>query len=229
MIDIHTHFLYDFDDGSKNLKMTKELLSLCSFQGIEIIFLTPHVYSSLSKKKYIEYKNKSIEISKLAKGFGISCYLGAEIYIPFRIPDIDFNKYTMGESKVLLVEFSTILETPVLEHSYNLIKKGFKVIIAHIERYSYLNLIDIINLKKIGVFLQVNSSSLIKKGRSNHLKRAWQYIKKDLVDFVASDSHNTSSRTPNMDKSYRIVEKKIGKKRTKDLFYNNAFNLFFAE
>lgn len=222
MIDIHTHFMYGVDDGSKNIIMTRELLSISSFQGVKMLFLTPHVNSSVSKQKLNEYNEKFIEISKIADSFGIKCFLGAEIYISFRIPNIDFEKHVMGQSNALLIEFSTFLETPILDHAYNLIKKGFKIIIAHVERYEYLSFNDIVDLKKMGVFLQVNASSLIKKGKSKHLKRAWDYIKNDLVDFVASDSHNISSRRPNMNAAYKLVKKKLGEKRAKDLFYNNA-------
>ena len=225
MIDIHTHFMYGVDDGSKDLKMTKELFSISYSQGTKIIFMTPHVNSSLSVEQEKEFKYKFNEISVLAKTFDIKCYLGAEIYISFRLPKIDFTKHVMGKSKSLLVEFSTFLETPVLDHSYNLMKKGFKVIIAHIERYEYININDLIMLKQMGVYIQVNASSLIKKGKSKHLKRAWEYIKNDLVDFVASDSHNISTRKPNLRNAYLLVKNKIGINKANDLFNNNAYKL----
>lgn len=225
MIDIHTHFMYGVDDGSKNIQMTEELLSMSSSQGVSAVFLTPHISSQLTDQELTKYQDKFNEISNLAKSFGIKCYLGAEIYIPFRIPNIDFTKHLMGQSKVLLVEFSTYLETPVLDHTFNLIKKGFKIIIAHVERYEYLSMNDLINLKEMGVFLQVNASSIIKKGRSRHLKRAWKYIKNELVDFIASDSHNTTSRQPNLGVAYKILQKKIGQKKLENLFINNALNL----
>jgi protein-tyrosine phosphatase len=222
MIDVHTHIMYGVDDGSKDLKMTKEMLSMCCSQGVDIIFLTPHINPSSSEQKSKEYNNKFNEISFLADSFGIKCYLGAEIYLSFRLPDIDFEKYTMGKSNALLIEFSTMIETPVLDHSYNLIKKGFKVIIAHAERYDYLSLEDIVNLKNMGALIQVNASSLIKKGKSKHLKRSWTYIKNDLVDFVASDSHNITSRIPNMNNAYKILSKKINEEKLNDLFFKNA-------
>lgn len=222
MIDIHTHFMYEVDDGSSNLEMTKELLKISSSQGVKTIFLTPHVYSLSETAKFSEYNEKFMKISKIAKSFGINCFLGAEIYISFRIPEIDFNKFSMGNSKVLLIEFSTILKTPILEHSYNLIKKGFKIIIAHVERYQYLSIEDIYNLKKMGIYIQVNASSFIKKGKSKHLTLAWKYLENDLVDFVASDSHNLTSRPPNLKMAYDIIEKKIGTKKVNDLFFKNA-------
>ena len=64
MIDIHTHFMYGVDDGSKNLKMTEELLSLSNSQGVKTVFLTPHVRSELSEKQLNEFSKKFNEISE---------------------------------------------------------------------------------------------------------------------------------------------------------------------
>lgn len=222
IIDIHTHLMYDFDDGSKNINMTNKLLKRSCSQGVKVIFLTPHIKSQLNDIKIKELNDKFIKISQAANQLGIECFLGAELYISFRIPEIDFKKHVMGNSNGLLIEFSTFLETPIVEHSYNLIKRGFKVIIAHVERYEYLQMNDIFELKKMGVLLQVNASSLIKKGRSKHLRRAWDYLRNDLIDFIASDCHNLISRPPNLEKAYKILNKKIGFQKTNDLFFNNA-------
>jgi protein-tyrosine phosphatase len=227
MIDIHTHIMYGVDDGSKDLNMTKEMLSMSISQGVNVIFLTPHINSSLSEEKFNEYKKRFNEISLLANSFGIECYLGAEIYISFRLPDIDFKKYVMGKSNALLIEFSTIIQNQVLDHSYNLIKKGFKVIVAHVERYDYLSINDIVDLKNMGALIQVNASSLIKRGKSKHINRAWKYIRNNLVDFVASDSHNVTSRIPNMNKAHSILTKKISKEKVNDLFFKNALKYIF--
>jgi protein-tyrosine phosphatase len=225
MIDIHTHLMYQVDDGSKNLEMTREMISISSYQGVKVIFLTPHVNASITENELKEFNNKYNEISLLAKTFGIKCFLGAEIYISYRIPNINFNNFTMGKSKVLLLEFSTYLETPLIEHTYNLIKKGFKIILAHIERYDYLSLNDIVDLKNMGAYLQVNSTSVIKKGKSKTSKRAWKYIKNNLIDFIATDSHNTSSRAPNMKEAYKILLKKYGNEKANKIFNDNASKL----
>ena len=225
MIDIHTHIMYEVDDGSKNLEMTREMLLMSSSQGVKVIFLTPHVNSLISEEKFKEFKDKLNKISFLATKYGLKCFLGAEIYISHRIPNINLNNHTMGNKKVLLLEFSTYLETQVLDHTFNLIKKGYKIILAHVERYDYLSLNDILELKNMGAYLQVNASSVIKKGKSKPSKRAWRYLRKNLIDFIASDSHNISSRPQNMKEAFNILVKKIGIEKSNDLFSNNASRL----
>ena len=46
MIDFHTHILPGVDDGSKNLDESLQLLQMEQQQGIDIVVLTPHYYSS---------------------------------------------------------------------------------------------------------------------------------------------------------------------------------------
>jgi protein-tyrosine phosphatase len=77
---------------------------------------------------------------------------------------------------------------------YNLTKKGYRVVLAHIERYGYLTIEDLYELKDIGVVLQVNASSLLGKGQWFHSLRAKKYSKFKLIDVVASDSHDIKIR-----------------------------------
>jgi len=67
LIDIHCHYIYDVDDGSKDIEMSEKLFYECYLQNIKIIFLTPHVNSSVSKanrESHIEKYNKLKPIAK---------------------------------------------------------------------------------------------------------------------------------------------------------------------
>lgn len=46
IIDFHTHILPDIDDGSKNLRMSEQMLESSKNQGIGVIAATPHFYAS---------------------------------------------------------------------------------------------------------------------------------------------------------------------------------------
>lgn len=228
MIDIHSHLMYDVDDGSKNLLMTKKMLELYKKEGINSVFLTPHVNSPVSRSTREDHYEKYKIIRKLALDYNIDVFLGAEIYISFRLPQIDFSKYTMGNSKFLLLEFSTQFDTPIYEHCYNLIKRGYKIIIAHVERYPYLSLEEIMELKNIGVLFQINSSSILKSFNSKTKKHVKKLLKENLIDFVASDSHNLTNRTPNLLSAKKVIEKFLNKEISEDLFLNNQLKLLFT-
>ena len=60
MVDLHTHILYDVDDGVKNIDESIEILKNMSKNGVTDVFLTPH---------YIEYSsytsNRKNNLSKI--------------------------------------------------------------------------------------------------------------------------------------------------------------------
>ena len=225
MIDIHNHFMPDVDDGSQSLDMTRELFQKAIDQGIDTIFLTPHVNSSETRVSRDVHQEKFEMLVPIAHSFGITLQLGAEIYIPYRLPDINYFEYVMGHSKALLIEFSPYMETPIVDHAYNLKHRGYEIIIAHVERYRYLTMEDIIELKQLGIYLQVNASSVIKAGHPEHAKQARMLIKHNVIDFVASDSHNLTTRPPRLKEAYAELIKMKGEDVANQLCHENQQSL----
>jgi protein-tyrosine phosphatase len=225
MIDIHSHLLFGVDDGSKSLSMSLEMLDIYDNQGIKSIILTPHVNSSVSYKSRKEHQKNFSILKKYADQKKIDIYLGAEVYIPFKLPEIDFDSYTMGDSKILLVEFSTYNESPIVELVYNLQIRGYRIIIAHIERYSYLKDYEYEELKNMGIMFQVNSSSFFKKRLDNY-SRTKKLLKKGYIDFVASDCHGILRRPINLKEAYEKVKKLSNLEYANKIFFQNQKKFF---
>ena len=193
MIDIHNHSLFGVDDGAKDLAMSLAMIQQAISVGIKKIYLTPHVNGSAQKASR-ETHHKHFQILKDAiKELPIELELWAEIYIGQSLPKLNWDDYVV-HSNYLLVEFSPVVEAPIVDLCYNLTKKGYRVVLAHIERYGYLSIEDLYELKDIGVTLQVNASSLLGKGQLFHALRAKKYKKLELIDVIASDSHNIKNR-----------------------------------
>lgn len=213
MIDIHTHILPNVDDGSKSLEESIELLRSEVNNGVTRVILTPHQNARIKTKN--ELINKFIEFQKEIDF--IEIYLGSEIYYyDDLINDLDNdNILTINNSKYLLIEFSTRTETNIPDIVYEIVLRGYKPIIAHIERYPYLKLDDYKMIKENGGLIQINSSAINDK---YYKKRIKILLKNKLIDFVASDCHNTKSR--NVDFSYikKIIEKKYNDQ------YEHIFN-----
>lgn len=220
IIDIHNHMMPYVDDGAREIDTTKKMIEECSIQGIGSVFLTPHVNSSVSKANRETHIKMFLKIKEIANKVKLNVYLGAEIFISDKIPNLDFKKFVMGDSNALLVEFSTYYSSPIIDICHDLIKKGFKVIVAHIERYNYLELDDLYELKNMGVYIQVNASSVL-KNMIFKKNKSLLYIKRGLVDFIASDSHNITNRPQNLKIAYKKIEKSISKKVAKELFFEN--------
>jgi protein-tyrosine phosphatase len=193
MIDIHNHSLFGVDDGAKDLAMSLAMIQQAISVGIKKIYLTPHVNGSAQKASRDTHV-KHFEILKDAvKDLPIELELWAEIYIGQSLPKFNWNDYVV-HNNYLLVEFSPVIEAPIVDLCFNLTKKGYRVVLAHIERYGYLTIEDLYELKDFGVTLQVNASSLLGKGQWFHGIRAKKYLKLELIDVVATDSHNLSNR-----------------------------------
>ena len=212
MNDIHTHILPNIDDGASSIEMALSMLEEEIKDGVSDVYLTPHV--CLGHPLYIE-KDKIIEkfesFKSVCKNLPINIFLGSEIY--YRKGTYEAFKENrflpLGDTSYYLVEFSMANDFEDIETSiYNLICSGFKIILAHPERYSYMNEDLMDRLKEIGCKFQMNTSSINGLFGRTVKKRANLMLKKGYVDFVASDTHNLKRRKPNVNSTLKMIEKK---------------------
>ncbi len=215
MIDIHTHILYGVDDGSPNKDVSKYLIEEAVKNNVNKIILTPHQNEECKNGKELRERFESFK--EEFKKYDIVFYLGSEIYYyPNMIKDLKTNDLlTFNDSKYVLVEFSTELETDIASVVYDLKVSGYNPIVAHIERYHYLKLSDYDEIKNNGALIQVNAKSFERKPYKKQLK---YLLKNNLVDFIASDCHNESR-----DLDFSFVKTFINKK------YKKQYDKFFSD
>ena len=103
---------------------------------------------------------------------------------------------------------------------YELKRKGFISIVAHIERYVSADLEVALEVKNLGGYIQVNAESIVGETKRFYKKFIKKLFKNGLVDFVSSDIHY--DRMNYMSQARRYVEKKFGKQTAEDVFINNA-------
>ncbi|MBR6071768.1 MAG: hypothetical protein IKP77_02915 [Acholeplasmatales bacterium] len=217
MIDIHTHILYGVDDGSPNSETSKFLIDEEIKNGVKKIILTPHQNEEC--KRTIELIERFESFKNEFKDYNIDFYLGSEIYYYSNmIDDLKRNELlTINNTKYVLVEFSTDIETDISSIIYDLKINGYLPIVAHIERYPYLSLKDYDEIKKNGALIQVNSKSFERKIYNKRLK---YLMKKNLVDFISSDCHN-EKRNCDFEFTKRFIAKKY--KKQYDKYFNDDF------
>ena len=66
MIDLHTHILWDIDDGSKSIDMSEAMLDIAAENGTTVIFATPHVIELANKPSWELIVEKSKQIQQIA-------------------------------------------------------------------------------------------------------------------------------------------------------------------
>ena len=144
MVDMHSHILPGIDDGAQTPEESIELIKKMMELGIKKIIATPHIMADYYKNT-AETINASLEILKaeLKKQDieGITVEAAAEHYFDESFEGrIDDRKLmTMGNNYVLF-EFSFISKphnvVPVIQKLREL---GYKPILAHPERYPYMD------------------------------------------------------------------------------------------
>ena len=72
--------------------------------------------------------------------------------------------------------------------------KGYKVILAHAERYPYLTESDLEDFINRGVYLQLNILSSIGYYSNNVRERANWLIDNNMISFVGTDCHNLNQQ-----------------------------------
>lgn len=227
MVDIHTHLLPEIDDGSPSMDASIEMVKGEIANGIKYAIITPHALRKEMEPYTLErLRNDFLEFkTKIESELPIKLYLGQEVY---KSDDLIHN---LKNKQVLTLNDSeyVLLELPYQEAPQDLDEiiyaceiLGLKIIFAHIERYSYLSIKDIENLKKTGVLFQVNSSSFYSRHKYVR-KRVHKLFKKKLVSFIASDIH--SYRTNTMKEAFELVKSKYGEKTANEVFFENAKNL----
>ena len=192
--DIHSHFIPGIDDGSPDMETSILLIKKMQELGYSRVITTPHVMSDF-------YKNSSETILKgLAnvrselklQNINMDIAAAAEYYLDFDFEQkIGKEKFLTFGDNYILVELS-FMQVPnnLFDIIFKLQMEGYKVVLAHPERYGYYNQEDYDNLIIRGVLLQINLLSLIGYYSPQIQQKAKELIAKNQVSFVGTDCHN---------------------------------------
>ncbi len=225
MIDIHTHILPELDDGSSSVEESLSMLGMLSNQGVGTVVATPHFYiDEMEPKTFLKLRDESAAKLKLALKDVTArpkIALGAEFQFYSELYSLDcIEDFCISGTNYILVEmpFSpwTKYTYQALEHLYT--ARNIVPIIAHLDRYlEYQNDTEtILKLKEAHVLIQINSSYFLNKSTK---RKALNLFKKDAVNFIASDSHNITTRPPVIDEAIKIINKKLGERGTEALLF----------
>ena len=211
MVDIHTHVIPYVDDGSPNLETSIEMIKHEISIGVTSIICTPHHIYKRYEKSVEEIKSQfnllKAKVEEL--NLPVKLYLGQEICYTHRENIIAMLKegklLTLNNTNRILLEFSFTREPEdVLDVIYNFSVNGYEVIIAHVERYEWMTLEKVKDLKKEGALIQINSNSYLGLTTWKEKRFTKKLLKLGLVDYVASDTH--SFRPSTLDKSFKKIK-----------------------
>lgn len=213
MTDIHTHLLPFVDDGSDSFETSLKMLEEIISQGVKNIICTPHyrkgIFACSDEEVIAVFADFDKKVKE--KGYDVNLFLGREItdYKEFVEKVEKGQVLSLANSKFVLLEFPYDIETDIDEICYRVKLAGYYPVIAHVERYTYFRSIEMIEqLKKSGVVITVNSSSVVKKSFPEENKFTKKLLKRRLVDIIASDYHYNRENT--FKSAYEKVKSKYG-------------------
>lgn len=226
LFDIHCHIIPGVDDGSENIEESIKMLNMEYEEGVRTIIATPHFRAKMFETSSATIFEQYQYVKKEAETLGIRLFLGCEFHAKMDMAALlkEGRVSSMAGSRYVLTEFSDGVEKSyVKERLFSLISKGYKPIIAHIERYeSVCKDFDFIEeMVEIGAKTQVNTSSITGQDGFGIKRFCKKLMKEDLLHFVGTDAHGCKKRVPQMQEAYNYVSKKMGEDYAKEIFVLN--------
>lgn len=189
--DWHSHILPGVDDGIRSMEDSLAVLEEYEKLGFKKVWLTPHIMEDYSNKTD-DLKKRFQELKENWKG-NVEIELASENMLDNifeeRLKENDF--LTIGESHDhLLVETSYYTPPYAMDEMLEgARKKGYNLILAHPERYRYMEEKDYIKLKDQGILFQMNLLSLTGAYGETAKKKAEWLLSKEMIDFLGTDIH----------------------------------------
>ncbi|MGB6127561.1 MAG: CpsB/CapC family capsule biosynthesis tyrosine phosphatase, partial [Psychrilyobacter sp.] len=218
MIDLHCHILPGIDDGSKDMNESMELILSAQRLGCKKICCTTHYRVGRYENKNYDGALKKLRDQLKIDKIDIELLEGNELFLDLEgLSALKEKKVkTLNKSDYLLVEAIPGMTKVALEKSLELIiNLGYKPVLAHVERYPFIKVKTLYELKKLGVVIQVNLKSL------RHKKKIYKWIELGLVDILSSDVHDRKYRNYELGDIIKEIDNKLGRKTRERLLMGN--------
>lgn len=196
MIDIHSHIVFDVDDGPTTIEESLALIGESYRQGVRTIVSTSHrrkgMFETPEDKIFVNFSQ--VKEAAEAKYEGLEILYGGELYYSSDILEkLEHGQVPkMNNTRFALIEFS--MTTPWKEiHTAlsNVIMLGNTPVVAHIERYNALEFNEerVKELINMGCYTQINSSHVLKPklfgDKYRQFKKRARYFWKKILFIVS--------------------------------------------
>lgn len=192
MTDWHSHILPGVDDGVQTKDEALSILELYESLGIHEVWLTPHIMEEIPNETSI-LRTRFTELLSSYTG-NIVLHLASENMLDCLFMErLSVNDLLpLGcNGDHLLVETSYYSPPSNLwKLMEDILSSGYCPVLAHPERYAYMNDEDYKRLKDMGILFQLNFVSLTGLYGSSVRKRAERLLKISCYDVMGSDIHS---------------------------------------
>lgn len=194
MIDIHSHILFGIDDGARDAGESRDMLAAARAADVDHIVATPHVRRPNYDLELARQRRAAV--ADMAAAYGVRVDLGFELNwnALITLEETEYASFCFEGTKRLLLEFSLAQRELPIEHDqmiYRLQRCGFEIIIAHPERYRFVQSDFSIaeRWRDMGCALQIDAICLLRAYEPRSKITAKRLYKAGLYDYLASDAH----------------------------------------
>ena len=190
-VDWHCHILPGVDDGVQTMDEALHILAAYERLGIREVWLTPHIMEDIPNPT-ARLRERFAELLAAYKG-NVVLNLAAENMLDklFEERLEQGDLLPLGkDGRHLLVETSYFNPPMGLDDILRRIQaKGYYPLLAHPERYIYMEENDYVRLKSMHIKFQLNLFSLMDLYGKEVRKRAKELQSKGMYDYIGTDLH----------------------------------------
>lgn len=195
LTDWHSHILPGVDDGVQTLEHSLEVLRQYEDWGVSEVWLTPHImedYPNTPESLRERYKVLTDAYSgpirlNLAAEHMLDALFEERIAENRVMPIGEGNDHILVETSYFNppMDFDELIES--------VFAKGYFPLLAHPERYRYMDYERYEQLRDRGLKFQMNFNSLVGGYGSQAQEKAEWLLRHDMIDVIGSDLHRLSS------------------------------------
>jgi protein-tyrosine phosphatase len=196
--DMHSHLLPGIDDGSEDIANSLELIKGMRELGYKKLITTPHVMWDMYKNTHEVIREKLAEVKEAVKqaGIDVEIHAAAEYFLDEHVEELLRNKEPLLTIKdnMVLTEFSMAFPSMnIKEILFEMEMQGYQPVIAHPERYTYLerNKDFYRELKDVGCLFQLNILSLGGHYGRSVTELAHYLLKNNYYNLLGTDLHHS--------------------------------------
>jgi protein-tyrosine phosphatase len=216
--DIHCHCLPSLDDGPLTTAESVELCRLLTLEGITTAVATPHQLGRFDGSNEAAYIRQAVAdlMACLAKNdVPLDILPGAEVRVDERICrllEADKILTLADRGRYVLLELPNGVFIDIEPLLVELSSMGYESIIAHAERIAALEVDPQLLPRWLrhSTHLQITASSLSGDFGPDLQQSARSLLTGGWATLVASDSHDTGSRRPQMKAAFKRISAQLG-------------------
>jgi protein-tyrosine phosphatase len=226
VIDIHCHILPGIDDGPEHIDESLEMAKIASLDGITTIVATPHIKEPPYPAEDIEIKVAALNDRLTEKGIPLNVLQGADVSSTVDVSSL--RGYTINRTRYILIEFPHLyLPGNAKDIIFRLMMHGYRPIITHPERNLSIleNPKPFLELLDTGLLVQITADSITGAFGPDIRECASYFLKKGVVNFIATDAHSSRERRPELSGAVKIAAGILGREQANRLVTLNPGNV----